>query len=750
MSNDIPFSRSEINTGLKSFFTWIVFMGGYWQTTLAPSPIFIGFVLALGAPESAPSSFISFLYLTGFVQLVSHLVTNRIADKKRLVIISGLLEPLTLLLIIVLALLTAPRTLLVLIPAVIMLSAAFGHLVNPLLNSWYGAIIPDSIRATYVGRRIMFSQLAGIVFLTIAGKVVDLFDGLTGFYVVFIVGILLASAAYLSLSPVRYPQQVSKKPLSFTDILAIPRNDPRFIVFALFYGVWSIGYFNALPNLNVLLLRYLDLSYSRVALYQNTQFLFMIVGYAFWPRYIQKFGAKPVMTVCLIPLIIIPGLWVMLESFNHIMLVPMLMVYGIGIAGIIGGASTHLYVLIPKDERSPAYLVCWSLIVFLSMSLGPRLGAFLMELTHDVSIPFGSFTLMNIKIALASVVLIYSAAMILLRRVPQRTEVSPLVLVDQIFRRNPLSLSYNMLIVEQSSEAGNRAQALERLGRAGGPIALDVLEKSLGDMSPVVRRQAASSMGETGLDEAVAALTEIVADPESDVRPEAAAGLGTLAAPESLDAILEALNDPDQSVRESAVRALERLDGPGVAEHMDNLLLSEQNPVVFSTLASTLSRRKHIEAVEHILARREQFKSPRIRRQVLMAVAGMFDAGEDFYRITSHGSSLVVNSIDEYLEKQLKRMKRLPPEYIDGFTFNIEGMIDAFIEQNTPAYLTHAEKVARQALDVPGIGQRALIAAQALGIYVTSKKSVGNTQLSGKAFCAVCVDVIVSELSEKV
>ena len=747
VNNDISFSRSEINTGLKRFFAWIVLMGGYWQTTLAPSPIFIGFVLALGAPESAPSSFISFLYLTGFVQLVSHLVTNQIADKKRLVIISGLFEPLTLLLIIVLAILMTPRTVLILIPAVIMVSAAFGHMVNPLLNSWYGAIIPDSIRATYVGRRIMYSQLAGIVFLTAAGKVVDMFDGLTGFYVVFIIGILLASSAYLSLSPVRFPQQMTKKPLSFADILAIPRNDPRFIVFSLFYGVWSIGYYNALPNLNVLLLRYLDLSYSRVALYQNTQFLFMIVGYAFWPRYIQKFGAKPVMTVCMIPLIIIPGLWVMLESFNHIMLVPMLMVYGIGVAGIIAGGSTHLYVLIPKDERSPAYLVCWSLIVFLSMSLGPRIGAIIMEHTRAVSISFGPFTLMNIKLALASVVLIYSAAMILLRRVPQRTEVSPLVLVDQIFRRNPLSLSYNMLVVEQSSKAGTRAQALERLGRAGGPIALDVLEKSLGDMSPVVRRQAASSIGETGLDDAVAALTEIVADPESDVRPEAAAGLGSLAAPESLDAVLVALDDPDQSVRESAVRALERLDGPGVAEHMDELLMTEQNPVVFSALAATLSRRKHLQAVEHILDRREQFKSHRIRRQVLMAVAGMFDAGDEFYRITSHGSSLVVDSIDEFLEKQLKRMKHMSPEYAEDITYNLEGMIDAFIEQNTPAYLSHAGKVAQQALSVPVMSERCETAARALEIYVTSKKNVGNTQLSGKAFCAVCVDVIISELS---
>ena len=275
-----------------------------------------------------------------------------------------------------------------------------------------------------------------------------------------------------------------------------------------------------------------------------------------------------------------------------------------------------------------------------------------------------------------------------------------------------------------------------------------MLEKSLGDMSPIVRRQAASSIGETGLDDAVAALTEIVADPESDVRPEAAAGLGSLAAPESLDAVLKALDDPDQSVRESAARALERLDGPSVAEHMDELLITERNPVVFTALAATLSRRKHLQAVEHILVRREEFKSLRIRRQVLMAVAGMFDAGDEYYRITSHGSSLVVDSIDEFLEKQLKRMKHMPPDYAEDFTYNLEGMIDAFIEQNTPAYLAHAGEVAHQALSARGLSARGETAARALELYVTSKKTVGNTQLSGKAFCAVCVDVIASELSE--
>jgi hypothetical protein len=718
-------------------------MGGYWQTTLASSPIFIGFVLALGASESTPSNFISFLYLTGLIQIFSHLVTNRFQNKKWLVIISGSLEGLCLVLIIVLSLTIPQKSLLRLIPLIIMISAASSHLVNPLLNAWYGALIPDSIRASYIGRRIMVSQIAGIVSLTAAGKVVDVMGGLTGFYLVFAVGISMVVAAYFSLSPVRFPSAVTKKSLSFRDILDIPKYDMQFILFSLFYGAWSIGYYNALPNLNVLMIRQLGLSYSRVAFYQNCQFCFMLVGYALWPRYIHKYGARPTITLSLIPLIFIPLIWLTVESFNHQLLIPVMMVYGIGVSGVILGASTHLFTIIPKDERSPAYLVCWSVIVFLSMAIGPKIGSGIMDILHQVRFSVWHFNIMNIKLALVAVSVFYFVSFILLSRLREEKRVSATVLVDQIFRHNPLSLAYNLFVLEKSPLEAPRADAIEKLGKSGGAMALDSLISSLTDISPVVRRQAASSIGETGLPEAVGPLAHFIRDPESDIKSEAAYSLGKIDTPESREAVLNALDDPNPGVRASAIRSLGNFSGREIDDRFKVMVKTEKEPVTFTALVDTLARRGTLDAVECILQRREMFASTRIRKQTLNAVTKMLGAVDDYYPMISRSTSHSVAGIEEYLEKTLERLEKGHSAMVTELLQYIESMLIAFIEKNTDVYLESAYRLAGLIRDTGFGDQKVQAASRAITTFVESKRDGRETHIPGKAFLAVCVRVII-------
>ncbi|MCE5252068.1 MFS transporter [bacterium] len=742
----LTYSKSEINTGLRGFFNWIVFMGGYWQTTLASSPIFIGFVLALGASESTPSNFICFLYLTGLIQIISHLVTNRFKNKKWLVIIFGAMEGLILTLIIVLSMSISRDSLIRIIPLIIMMSAAFSHIVNPLLNAWYGALIPDSIRASYIGRRIMMSQIAGIVSLTVAGKVVDVMSGLNGFYLVFGIGIAMVVAAYFSLSPVRFPAEVSRKPLSFGDIISIAKNDRQFIIFSLCYGAWSIGYYNALPNLNVLLIRQLHLSYSRVAFYQNCQFFFMLVGYALWPRYIQKFGTRPTMSLSLVPLIFIPLIWLTVESFNHQLLIPVMMVYGIGISGVILGASTHLFTIIPKDERSPAYLVCWSVIVFLSMAIGPKLGAGIMEMSEQVRFTVWHFTIMNIKLALIAVSVFYFIAFVLLGRLRGKKPVPATVLVDQIFRHNPISLAYNLFVLEKSTHEEPRADAIEKLGRSGGAMALDSLINSLTDISPVVRRQAASSIGEVMHPEAVGPLARFVRDPESDIRGEAASSLGRIDTPESRKAVWGALSDTNPGVRAAAIQALGNFSGAEVDEKLIDMVKTVKDPVTFTALADTLARRGTLDAVEYILRSREMFASQRIRKQTLNAVAEMLGMVNDFYPMISQGATHAVASLEEYLERTLVLLEKSRSPIVPELIPPVEGMLTAFAGNDTAAFL---ERSSEFALGIQSKGYeqpRVRASIRAIDTFVRSKTDKRETHFAGKAFLAVCARVIIDEI----
>lgn len=745
MTQNAQFSRTDINTGLRGFFYWIVFMGGYWQTALASSPIFVGYVLALGAPESAPSDFISLLYLMGMFQLFSHLITNRFRNKKLVIIFCGVMEPVVMVLLIALPFFFSQKTIIALMPLIIMVSAGFYHVGNPLLNAWYGSLIPDAIRASYIGRRIMFSQLTAILCMFAAGKVVDVFSGLTGFYIAFALGITLAIIANLSLSPVRYTPNVTNHHLCFKDILRIPVEDRQFAVFSLFFGVWSIGYYIVIPNLNVLMIRHLHLSYSTIALYTNCQLVMMLAGYAFWPRYIQKFGAKPLLKIILPPLTAVPLIWFMAEPSNHLILAPSMMLYGLTASGTIVSANTHLYSIIPKDSKASAYMVFWSVIVFGSMALGPKLASLIVSGTSGLHLTFGFLNIMNVKLTMLAVTTAFFCSFLLLLKVKDHTPVPARVLVDQIFRRNPVSLAYNLFLLDRSGHEEIRAYALEKLGKTRGVVAFDMLENSLEDISPLVRRQAAASIGETRLPEGVAPLARILRNPESDIRSEAAAALGYIDTPESRRAMFEALADPDPSLRAAAVRSLGRFKGNDVDTRLLELAGTERHPITFTTLAETISTRKNLAGVDVILRGRELFASPRIRTQILSSLARMFGAGGEYYYIISPGGKRAAERIEEYLERVYERAGKNRETVKNGLASCIGGLGDAFTSADTSAFLDCADRIADIAENHSG-GDTLHTVAHTMHTLIDIKRQSAISNLPGKAFLAVCAGLVLERM----
>lgn len=749
MAQQTHFSRTDINTGLSGFFFWVVFMGGYWQTALASSPIFVGYVLSLGADESAPSDIISLLYLMGMVQLFSHLITNRFRNKKLVVIICGVMEPVILIPFIVFPFFASTKTIITLIPFIVMLSAGFYHIGNPLLNAWYGSLIPDSIRASYIGRRIMFSQLTAVLSMFAAGQVVDLFGGLAGFSVAFTIGIVLAITANLSLSPVRYTPHITSRQIHFRDIIRIPRENRQFAVFSLFFGIWSIGYYIAIPNLNVLMIRHLHLSYSTIALYINCQLLMMLAGYSFWPRYIQKFGSRSLLRIILPPMVLIPLVWFMVEPSNHLILVPAMMLYGLTASGTIICSNTHLYSILPKDHRAPAHMVLWSVLVFGSMALGPKLASIIVRSTDGLNLTFGFLTVMNVKLTMLAVSASFFGAFLVLLRMEDRKPIPARVLVDQIFRRNPVSLAYNLFVLGRTSQETVRAYALERLGKTRGVVAFDTLENALEDISPLVRRQAAESIGETGLPEAVAPLARILRDPESDIRSEAATALGFIDTPESREAVFAALDDPDPAVRTAAISSIGRFEGREVDDRLLALAGTERNPSAFIALTDAISHRRNLEGIDPILRGREYFSSQRIRKQILRSLARMFGAGETFYGLICRGGDKSPRDVADYLKRISRRALRNPGWTESGMAAAFRDMAGAFEKNDTAEYLDSAERIARLLESGPSRDAELAIVAHTMCTLVRIKREGNIPNLPGKAFLAVCAGVAAERLARK-
>jgi len=563
------------------------------------------------------------------------------------------------------------------------------------------------------------------------------------------IGIVLAIAAHLSLIPVRYTPHITARQIRFRDIIDITRNDRHFAVFSLFFGIWSIGYYIAIPNLNVLMIRQLGLSYSTIAIYINCQLLMMLAGYSFFPRYIEKFGSKSVLKIILVPLAAVPLVWFFAEPSNHPILVPSMLLYGFAASGSILSANTYLFSILPKDNRAPAYMVFWSVIVFGSMALGPKLASVIMGLTRDFHMELGFLTIMNVKLTFLVVSASFFGSFLVLRRLRDQKPIPARVLVDQIFRRNPVAVAFNLFILNRAEEERISAYALEKLGKTRGVVAFDTLTGALDDISPLVRRQAASSIGDTRLPEGVGPLVDILNDPESDIRSEAAEALGKIGTPEARCAVENAFGDPDPSVRAAAVRSLGKFPGGDADERLLAIARTETHPLVFAAVADAVADRKTPAAAELILRGRELFTSPRIRSRILWSLARMFGAGDEYYALVAPGGTRSALRVRKYLESLSREVSRMKEHRDDDLAKEIGRLAEAYAAHETGIFLDSAERIAMMA-EKSGCGGDIPAVARAIRTLVDIKREGRIPNLPGKAFIAVAAGVIAKHLVERV
>ena len=85
-----------------------------------------------------------------------------------------------------------------------------GHIVSPVSNDWMASIIPEEIRAWFIGRRTMVNLLSGIVAAYAARRYIDLFSDYViypAFVAAFVVATAFGVAGYVNLMRVPFQSQ---------------------------------------------------------------------------------------------------------------------------------------------------------------------------------------------------------------------------------------------------------------------------------------------------------------------------------------------------------------------------------------------------------------------------------------------------------------------------------------------------------------------------------------------------------------
>ena len=656
-----PISHSETARALRSLLYTSGALGAFAQMVGLQMAVFTGFALWLGASESNIAHFVALASFTSLAQIVSSsILFSRIKRKKAFVILAGALFSAFRFLVVLIPLWIAPNYRVAAIGVFVCLGLTFWHLGSPLYTAWQARIIPEGIRARFLGRQNIANLLAGIAASYLAGWFLDLFpeEGkYPGFVAVFAVAALLGILAFVNMARVPFVHSADE---DSGGSLLVPLRDARFIKLMVFFGAWNFAVLLVSPFYNVFLLKTLRISYTSVAVYNSVFMAAMVFGSKVVGDLADRYSSKAVLRILILPALITPVFWIFNRPDNYGLIPIAMALNGVMFSGSLVAVNALLYGIVPEAPGRTAYFAVWSAAAFLSQAVAPLLGSSLVQAFQPIHLNVLGFPIDNLQLVFAVGALAMVLPNLVLRLVEDTKSTTTSQMIDEVARGNLIGYIYHSLVYDLAGSERRRSRAARSLGRSRSPMALDRLVKALSDASPEVRRQAARGLGDTRSPRALQSLLEELRDKESDIRGEAAEALGKIGDPAVIDPLVDALQDPDERVQISAIRALSELGGEEATELLFWKFADTFDRSTFPTLADVLGRRRDLRIVRPVLQRLTSFRSTAIRLQLLNSVCRALGARGRFYRLVSQDELSRAGQVDDMMEEVNRAVRHTP------------------------------------------------------------------------------------------
>ncbi|WP_088240746.1 MFS transporter [Calothrix rhizosoleniae] len=285
---------------------------------------------------------------------------------------------------------------LVLLTLVIILAS---HFVTALGSaswlSWMAIIVPRRLRGRYFGIRNSVSSLTNLLFVPIAGVLVSLFPGGTiqGYGVVLILGILagLASLACQFLKVDVNPQQQNVTPTNNPVVHSYEAQRPQlqasickdtnFLMYLLYFGLWTFAFNLSTPFFNLYMLDTLDLDVSLLTLYGSIQAGTGMLMLIWWGRLADKIGNRMILFLTGILVAITPILWVGIsnQSLDIWLWLPLLHILIGGTITAIELCTNNMQIAIAPIPNQSVYFAIAAAVAGGTGALGATIGGLLAE-----------------------------------------------------------------------------------------------------------------------------------------------------------------------------------------------------------------------------------------------------------------------------------------------------------------------------------------------------------------------------------
>ncbi|WP_293333229.1 MFS transporter [Microcoleus sp. CAWBG58] len=262
--------------------------------------------------------------------------------------------------------------------------------------SWMAAVVPHRLRGRYFGFRNSATSLVTLLGVPLMGLLMSTWgaDPILGYGVVLFLGVVagMISLGYqffmVDVNPQAYRKDAEsdrvpgKKEKPLTDFVPSVLKDSNFLMFLIYFSVWTFAVNLSAPFFNIYLLKDLSLDVSLVTVYNSLSSGANLLLLMFWGKLADRWGNRPLLIAVGLVVAVTPLLW--LGTGNYPLAVwvwlPLLHLLGGTTLGAIGLCTNNIQMEIAPIEQPSTYFAIAAAVSGVTGALGTTAGGFLAEL----------------------------------------------------------------------------------------------------------------------------------------------------------------------------------------------------------------------------------------------------------------------------------------------------------------------------------------------------------------------------------
>ena len=260
------------------------------------------------------------------------------------------------------------------------LRGGLGNLAHPAWVSLAGDIIPAESRGRYFSRRAMAMAAASLIFVPLAGQLIQWGGTPAGYQWSFGVS---ACFGFLALHFYHQIPEPAPKATPSTqgrgNWLAMGKaliTSRTFLFFVLIEMIWNLGVQVGGPYFTVYQVKKLNTTPAMIGLIETAGAVMAVIGQWFWGRVIDRRGARWVLTVCALTIPVLPFIWFVMRQAWHALF--MRVPSGFLWAGF-ELADFNLLLELPGQEKRTQATAFYTTLVGIASIVGPLAGSVIVD-----------------------------------------------------------------------------------------------------------------------------------------------------------------------------------------------------------------------------------------------------------------------------------------------------------------------------------------------------------------------------------